>query len=291
VNAARNYFVTFAISASFFFVRDKMGGDDIDDDFLIENVVGSPLSDDDEDDELQEILERPDAASGRKRKLSDADRTLETTKSSDKNPPGKVLIEAGKYLNEQSIENQSQFLETLLRHHALRSKNDAGNTADMENVSQYLSKSDKSSLVDRIKDSVSMKKLKKWKTVRSPSIVVICVSARRAVSVLKELSPLKARAAKLFPKNGDMKSQLEQLSSAPFGVAVGTPHRLHVLCEQGSKGLSFEYTQLIVVDCHMTNKDFTVCTLPDTAPDFATLLQEFVLPSLQKRKDMRLAFF
>ena len=105
-----------------------------------------------------------------------------------------------------------------------------------------------------------MKKLKKWKRTKSPCVVVICISARRAVAVLKELSALKIRAAKLFPKNGSTEEQREQLQTTPFGMVVGTPHRLSVLagCEGQEATLDFSETKLVVLDTHLSNKQYSV---------------------------------
>ena len=120
--------------------------------------------------------------------------------------------------------------------------------------------------------------------------VVICVSARRAVQVLKELAPIKARAAKLFPKNGSISEQLKELADAPFGIAVGTPHRIHGLCRgEDSTALTLRHTQLVVFDSHLNDKQYSVLTLPDTAPSCVEFLVHSVAPELRQRKDIRMA--
>jgi hypothetical protein len=124
----------------------------------------------------------------------------------------------------------------------------------------------------------------------------VCLSARRAVAILKELAPLKVRSAKLFPKNGSVSDQQQQLGAAAFGVAVGTPHRLCQLAAAATVGgggggtvsthapdskngpLSLEHSKLLIFDCHVSQKQFTVCTLPDTAPHCAMLVREYVAP-------------
>lgn len=128
--------------------------------------------------------------------------------------------------------------------------------------------------------------------------VIVCISARRAVALLKELAPLKVRTAKLFPKNGSVEEQRQQLASCSFGLAVGTPHRMRQLAENdnGGKGgggggkLSLEHTKLVIFDCHVSHKQFTVCTLPDTAPHCMALVRDCLLPCLLKRKDCKVAF-
>ena len=133
--------------------------------------------------------------------------------------------------------------------------------------------------------------------------LIVCISARRAVSLLKELAPLRVRTAKLFPKNGTIEEQRQQLM-ASISLAVGTPHRLGQLLApdpavdagDGSSRrrdqslLSLEHTRLVVLDCHLSHKQYTVCTLPDTAPSCMALVRDHVLPQLQKRKDCKVAF-
>lgn len=102
--------------------------------------------------------------------------------------------------------------------------------------------------------------------------------------------------AKLFPKNGSIDEQTKQLSTLAFGIAVGTPHRLLSLCQAGSdpkKGPHslLDRVNLIVFDSDVSNKQYTVCTLPDTAPQCMELLTDFAIPQMMKRDDMHLAFF
>ena len=137
---------------------------------------------------------------------------------------------------------------------------------------------------------VSLKRLKKHRDVRSPAVVIVCQSARRAVAVLKDLTPLRLRATKLFPKNGEVPQQVTQLRQHPFPLAVGTPHRLVALA-QADKGLHFAHTQLIVLDTFVSKKQYTVCTLPDTAADTMALLRDHVLPEMKTNKNLRTALF
>ena len=116
--------------------------------------------------------------------------------------------------------------------------------------------------------------------------VIVCISARRATEILKDLAPLKMRMAKLFPKSGSVK---EQLLTTPFGVAVGTPNRIHALAEK-SETILLSKTHVVIFDSQISHKAYTVCTLPDTAPDCMRFLVEHVLPQLQVRKDLKLAF-
>ena len=133
--------------------------------------------------------------------------------------------------------------------------------------------------------------------------MVICVSARRAVALLKdELSSFKVRTGKFFPKNGSIQQQQEQLASTVFPIVIGTPHRLRQLslttdttavssdaknnqnnrhAATTTRTLNWEATQLVMIDNYpIPHKQYTVCTLPDTASDCFMLLKEQVVPQL-----------
>jgi hypothetical protein len=193
-----------------------------------------------------------------------------------------------------------------------------------------------------IRQVVSMKTLREWKHYGSPCIVseptdlrltscycrfflleitfspfglkklssilfkvIICVSARRAVSVLKEeMASFKVRTGKFFPKNGSILEQQQQLASSIFPIVIGTPHRLRQLSllptgatnhdhqstlsttgntknNNGTRPLNWDYTQLVIIDNYqIPHKQYTVCTLPDTASDCMNLLKEQVYPQL-----------
>ena len=132
---------------------------------------------------------------------------------------------------------------------------------------------DSSNFMDRLLCLISKKQLKK--TMKgSPRVIVLCLSARRCVSVLKNLVPLKLRIAKLFPKQGNIEEQANQLQNTDFGLAVGTPHRIKVLMDRGS--LSLKNTQLFGLDTFENEKRFTVYTLPDTSCHTQELLKNHV---------------
>jgi U3-containing 90S pre-ribosomal complex subunit len=147
---------------------------------------------------------------------------------------------------------------------------------------------DDSGIAKRIQSIVSKKKLKKWKEKDSPCVVIVVLSARRAVQVLKELAPLSVRVAKLFAKHITIEEQVTQLQESPFPVAVGTPHRILALAKQGA--LTFEKTLCIALDTAVNDKKFSVYTLPDTVPHTQDLLREFIHPECLKRRDLRLSF-
>jgi hypothetical protein len=275
-----------------------MGGDDLgsDDEFLTETISDSVQA-------AASPIPRDNVVvtESKKRKLSDAEGAtaaagddVEVEVDDEKEAAGKrkkgakVLLAAGRDLEEQTADQQAAFLSTALSHQSLMDSNTEILPED-KILPHHFRTSSKDTLYERLKDGVAIKRMKKWKNAKSPCVVVVCISAKRAVAVLKELSVTKVRAAKLFAKHMNITEQAEQLSSSPFGLAVGTPNRLRALCEGGD--LSFAHTQLVVFDCQVSNKAFTVCTLPDTAPDCMSLLRDSVVPQLKKRKDIRLAFF
>lgn len=292
---------------------------------------------DDDNDESQQV-----AASSRKRKLLESvsssaskkkstDTTMTATTTKKRQSTDRLILEAGRNIEERSADEQAAFLNMAVKHYSLL----ASVKLESKFLPRYFCTCPTGSLTERIKESLSMKKLKKWKPLKSPCAVIVCISARRAVEVLKELSSLKIRVAKLFPKSGSLEEQRQQMQSTSFGLAVGTPHRLAALAGCGNEGeasLSFAQTRLVVFDTHLSNKQYsvvssfvlysslfpdnitrdrfgsteipchelTVCllsffsiqvSLPDTAPQCATLLREKLLPELQKRSDFRVAFF
>ncbi|KAL9179830.1 LOW QUALITY PROTEIN: hypothetical protein ACHAXT_007800 [Thalassiosira profunda] len=148
----------------------------------------------------------------------------------------------------------------------------------------------------------STKRLKNWKHPHSPMVLVITLSARRSVELMKQLSSLKLPVAKLFAKHMSVEDQVELLkgvgSNKPgkkgryYSLAVGTPGRLlkllrHGRDEPGSDGLGalrLNRTEVIIIDCHEDSKGWTVCTLNDTARELMGLMQEGVVPQLGRRK-------
>ncbi|KAL7573694.1 hypothetical protein ACA910_007736 [Epithemia clementina (nom. ined.)] len=341
-----------------------MGGDDLgsDDEYLTTHVRAI----DDGNDGAADLVVDHETSSGtkkspkRKRSGEDEDGgggssssnggVIDSTETVPPNKKQQRLLEASRNILDLSIEERAIFLSAALDHHTKMSvvegdkdKNSSKspNIPSIKRLSQSMVQaSQQSSLFfDRLVQVSSRKRLKRHKAQGSPSILIICQSARRAVAILKECVPFHTKAAKLFPKQGSVSQQLKEWSSSTFGLAVGTPQRLLALfseeeVESGegqggsetisrinnknqqlhnagdgdgddhkasissksdSKGrlsprLTLDSTQLVVLDAEPSNKKFTVCTLPDTAQWCMKLIQHVVVPELQKRKDIKLAF-
>jgi hypothetical protein len=296
-----------------------MGGDDLDDSddlVWIKPVRGESGIDDDSSTDAdaspgtQKRALRPDDS-------SPPEEVGNSNKKARKEPPPlstqQVLWKAGRNLHQQTNVEQAQFLTTAMRHHALlQNASTAGAEASPEDDASQISilpyhclKKDyvpesettdvasSSPWLNHIRAVVSLKTLRDWKPIGSPCIVIICASARRAVSLLKhELAPFKVRTAKLFPKNGSVQEQSLSLMAASIPIAVGTPHRLRQLSSYGideKKGrpcFQWDHTQLVILDA-FPQKQYTVCTLPDTAAECMHLLREFVYPQLVARVSKR----
>ena len=263
-----------------------MGGDDLgdDDEYLLAPVV------DNNDDEP--VVKRPVVSDANDEKSADQQPAAKKRKVlPNTNNTNQVLIQAGCGIESSSVDEQLSFLQASLKHYSLLAADQGASKVTFSSslTTKSLVSSMKDTLTDRLRDVVSLKRLKKHRDVRSPAVVIVAQSARRAVAILQELTPLHLRATKLFPKNGDVAQQVTQLRQTPFPLAVGTPHRLVALCA-APKGLDLARTQLVVLDAFVSKKQYTVCTLPDTAADTMALLQDHVIPQMKTNKNLKLAF-
>ena len=169
----------------------------------------------------------------------------------------------------------------------------------------------------------SNKRLKNWKHPHSPMVLIVTLSARRAVELMKQLSSsFKLPIAKLFAKHMSVENQCQLLKGVGEGkaggeglvggsqkgkakgrcysLAVGTPGRLlkllrHERDEPGSDGLGalrLKHTEVVIIDCHEDSKGWTVCTLNDTSRELMEFMKEGVVSELEKRKGkIKLALF
>ena len=175
------------------------------------------------------------------------------------------------------------------------------------------------SLGERLSNTMSKKRFKLWNKKHSPLVLIVCLSARRAVEILKELSSTnkseyanggcgyKFGIAKLFAKHLTVQQQCNMLQTTTYPIAIGTPHRLVTLLSTSKNGgtaeegdddnenttnnnnnnddetaLSLKHTQLVILDCHKNTKNYTVCTLPDTSQHVKELITKYIQPELHR---------
>ena len=287
-----------------------MGGDDLasDDEYLNVKLVGSTgyveESDNDEDEKSltpqSETKEIPPSSGRKSKKRKASSQGVNLDKPIHK---VKLLLETGRNIENQDTDIQSAFLWSCYVHF-LRDKTDENlvNKNSIFDPSCFLLSSPQSTPIPPkispmgyfIKNNVSsLKQLKKWKTPKSPVVLIVCLSARRATAVLKSLSSLNIRTAKLFSKHFDLNQQITMLRDNSYGIGVGTPNRMLKLftSSEESPALSLKHTELFILDSHADNKRFTVCTLNDTGPDLMEFMKLAVQPQLQrKKKPIKLAF-
>ncbi len=315
-----------------------MGGDDLgsDDEYIYGS--GSPLgaSDSDNDSVANEIDGNQLQSSSKKRKESDTDKSSsgEAVSSSKKRRKKKkdnapvssksLLILAGRGIALDSAESQVQFINTLYSHSMKMNGNIEADTFTFTSETFYttpqgtdekIKKFQHNNLDAFLKGPVtSMKRLKNWKHECSPMVIIVTLSARRSVELMKGLASLKLPVAKLFAKHFSVEEQVELLKGAVKGsggrggrkkrsdrcysIAVGTPGRLLTLLqhgrnEQGNDGaLRLNHTEVVIFDTHEDSKGFNVCTLKDTSSDLMNFMKEGVVPQLERKKsNMKIALF
>jgi len=270
-----------------------MGGDDLESD---DEYLKPSLSNDQRDrldDQASDSGDEAKEPASKRRKVS--------------RDPAKQLVLDGRSIANKTLQEQADFLTKAMSHHLPTMQSRHQITFEPKQFCKSSSvEGHPSSFLSFLKSSVtSMKRLKKHKKIGSPLVLVVCVSARRAVSLLKEVAPLKVRAAKLFAKHMTMEEQNEVLQRGPFGLAVGTPHRLlqlmgcsddeaedqEVSTQDSSPALSLRDTELLIVDNHNSHKGFTVCTLNDTAKHCMTLLRQAVGKRSDVKQNIKIALF
>jgi len=291
------------------------------------------------------------------------DPALESSSSATKKKKGRVpsssknlLIHAGRGIATDCADAQATFLGTLYSHSIKLSESGAGGGGENgdgeegdggqssstafsfrshlyshpESVDEKTKKFQHSDLAAFLKSGAlpSTKRLKNWKHPQSPMVIVVTLSARRSVELMKQLSTtLKLPIAKLFAKHMSVEDQVQLLKGLKgkagggggggskggggrkggrcYGLAVGTPGRLLKLLrhgrdsepdggEGGSGGgaLRLKNTEVVVLDCHEDSKGWNVCTLKDTSKELMEFVKEGVVPQLDRRKGkIKLAMF
>ena len=309
------------------------GGDDLgsDDEYLFEGGLidtenrGTALSSDDESDINSGSASRSEVRSPNKRKAEEgATSSKKRTKKVPTNSKS-VLIQAGRGIALDSPEAQVTFLDSIYSH-ATKLAESLESTGESEKdesqfsfasciysskqvVDEKTKQFQHSNLAAFIKSGPlpSNKRLKNWKHAKSPMILIVTLSARRSVELMKQLSSLKLPCAKLFAKHKQLEQQAEMLDDGVsnsgnkkrlYSIAVGTPGRLLKLLRHESDGerdtgaLRLNHTELVVIDTQLDSKGYNVCTLNDTSRDMMEFLREgFVPQQKSKKRSCKLALF
>ena len=270
------------------------GGDDLCDDEIYLNINNLGSRDDDDStnevnpETVDNILVEHEEDFGRKRNQSD---TGQNTSQQKRNKRHKT--ESMRNIACEDKVKQADYLWSCFQN-ALTDKN--VDTSDMKSKFTpsriCVFEGSTASSSQRINDSniainfrsllsekKLMKKAKKHKSL-SPLVVIVCISARRCVSVLKGLAPLKIRCGKLFAKHMNPKQQAEMLEKESYSIVVGTPNRLLKLCDDGA--LKVTDTEIVVFDGAEINGCQNVCTLNDTRVDFALLIKKHLSPQMNR---------
>lgn len=164
-----------------------MGGDDLDDEHLMWiQKVKATHSESSDDDVNDKSLDDEKNTKGKKRKLDTA--VALTTEPLDQKKksksPAQLLLQSGRNIELQDAVEQAAFLTTAVKHYSLLEQQqqidangDVASTESLEILPQYcLGKpttncTKESSLLDRVREAISVKKMKQWKNVGSPCVV------------------------------------------------------------------------------------------------------------------------
>lgn len=224
--------------------------------------------------------------------------------------PELALVEQGRDIRQQSIQDQAEYLNLLIRHYYQKQHSSSlirntrpHETQQLTDDTHKQQKEDEQDeeqsltvpptlpnmvisnrlmstlyndedILSFLQRTLTKQTLQKWKHKASPCVVILCLSARRCAQLLQVLAPLKCLVGKLFPKAGSVGEQTAFMKHKKVSIVVGTPQRLLDLLD--NQAFSLEQTSTLVLDAHLDPKKFHVCSLPDTAPFVAKILYKHV---------------
>lgn len=108
-----------------------------------------------------------------------------------------------------------------------------------------------------------------------PHIVILTLSAKRAVEIIRNLKNEKngfKKVGKLFAKHLKTENQLEDIKNNAFKAVVGTPNRLNKLLESVN---FLTKCQLIVIDGCRDSKTRTIFDIPECKDDLFSFLTNY----------------
>lgn len=116
----------------------------------------------------------------------------------------------------------------------------------------------------------------------SPTLLIITSAATRAVDIIRHLSNIhsKCKIMKIFAKHFKISEQKDYLDNHIVRVAVGTPHRIHQLCELGS--LQLFATKYILIDTFRDLKERTIFEYDDIFSELMTFIFKYCMDHLME---------
>lgn len=106
-----------------------------------------------------------------------------------------------------------------------------------------------------------------------PLVIVIAQSGIRCADLCRDLRGLPGKVCKLFAKHLKIEDQVTALEKA--SIAVGTPNRIHKLCEL--EALKLSNCRLVVLDMSANEKQFTLLDQQQLQQDTVKWLHQYVL--------------
>lgn len=118
----------------------------------------------------------------------------------------------------------------------------------------------------------------------SPLLLIVTSSAVRAVDVLRHTLSFRGqqcKTGKLFAKHFKVEEQVKYLNENVVHLAVGTPHRILTLIENGS--LHVKRLKYLIVDWSWKDiKTRRIANMPDVKDHFLLLFQKHLFKQCQK---------
>lgn len=123
--------------------------------------------------------------------------------------------------------------------------------------------------------------------LKSPLIIIVCMSATRAVEIIRdECKPFSAlcKIGKLFAKHFSIEEQRSYLENNEVRIVIGTPHRLYSLFSENS--LFSEQLMLVIFDLQKDEKGRTLLESNDTSKDTIRLFSKYLSPVLSETSSL-----
>jgi len=253
----------------------KPAGDDLEDDFVIEDVVDDAGSIDGDDADTPMKSKQKKQKKGKKPppepKVKQPKPSLHPTGEDDDLPaPSRFSAAIKRALGKDATE--IEIADYALEDAAFTTWPTTDTKTTLDNLPQAIK-----SAIDFDKASKGVPKGKPG----SPVVLVVCSGGMRSADMVRAVRGMsKLPVAKLFAKHFKLEEQKSFLKNSRPVIAVGTPARLEALVESGA--LSLDGLQLLVVDAtHRDVKQRTI--IENTKQEFLALFKS-LLPKILASK-------